>query len=298
MSNLIRGLIVSVALAFSGAGAAAEGIQHLEANGTDIAYVDEGSGAPIVFIHGGLADLRTWDAIRPLVAAKHRYIALNLRYFGPGDWPDEGQKFTAETHVEDVAAFIRTLDAGPVHLVGWSFGSDVATGVALAHPELVATLIVYEPTLGGLIDAGPKGDAARAKQAEIFDPVVEALKTGDVEGGTKRSVEGVLDMKAGDFETLDPGFRTIFLDNARTLPLWLAMPGVPVTCNSLRQFDKPVLVIHSDAGQPLFDHIATAMAACLPNGKLVTMAEANHAGPAQHPDVMEEMIESIVSAQE
>jgi pimeloyl-ACP methyl ester carboxylesterase len=295
----LRHLLVVAAVVFSGTVpvAVAQDMRHVEANGTDIVYVDEGNGAPIVFVHGGLADLRTWEAIRPFIVARHRFVALNLRYFGVGDWPDDGEKFTAETHIEDVAAFIRSLKAGPVNLVGWSFGGDVATGVALAHPELVATLVVYEPTLGGMIAPGPEGDAARAKQAQIFGPVLEALKVGDVVSGTKRSVEGVLGLPAGGFDELDPTFSAVFLDNARTLPLWLAMPGVAVNCEALRNFDKRALVIHGDVGQPLFDHIATEMASCLPQGKLVVMAEANHAGPAAHPDVMAEMVESVLAEQ-
>ena len=212
----LRTLIVFAATVIgASAPLAADVAKHVEANGTTISYIDEGIGEPIVFIHGGLADLRTWAALMPYISDEHRFIALNLRYFGEGEWPDDGGLFTTDTHIADVASFVEALDVDPAHLVGWSFGGDIATGVALAHPELVRTLIVFEPTLGGLIKEGEAGDPARQKQAEIFGPVVAALGTGDVEAGTKRSVEGVLGLPEGDFEKLDVGFKTVFMQNAR-----------------------------------------------------------------------------------
>ena len=126
--------------------------------------------------------------------------------------------------------------------------------------------------------------------------MLAALDAEGVEVATKRSVEGVLGMEPGSFDSLDEGFRTVFLENARTLPLWLAMPGVTATCDDIGALDKPVLVIHSDVGQPMFDHIAESMAACLANGRLIEMANSNHAGPAQHPDVMVELISSLIAS--
>lgn len=275
---------------------AADSARQIEANGTTITYIDQGSGDPMVFIHGGLADFRTWAALQPYIADKRRFIAPNLRYFGEGEWADDGALFTADTHIADVAGFIRALDVGPVDIVGWSFGGDIATGVALAHPELIKTSIVFEPTLGGLIKEGVAGDPARQKQGEIFGPVIAALKAGDVAAGTKRSVEGVLGLAEGEFETLDEGFKTVFLQNARTLPLWLATPGVAVTCEMLGELDRPALVIKSDAGQAFFEHISDSMAECLRNGKLVVLPNSNHAGPGTQPEAMAAIVEAFLAS--
>ena len=275
---------------------AADVVSQIETNGTTITYIDEGSGDPVVFIHGGLADLRTWAALQPYIADKRRFIALNLRYFGEGEWADDGALFTADTHIADVAGFIRALDVGPVDIVGWSFGGDIAVGVALAHPQLIRTLIVFEPTLGGLIKEGAAGDPARQKQGEIFGPVIAALEAGDIATGTKRSVEGVLGLAAGEFENLDNGFKTVFLQNARTLPLWLATPGVAVNCEMLGDLDRPALVIKSDAGQAFFEHISDSMADCLRNGKLAVLPNSNHAGPGTQPEAMAAIIEGFLAS--
>src|SRR5436853_4520607 len=50
--------------------------------GTHIKYVEEGQGAPIVFVHGGVSDHRAWEAQREIVARHYRFIAIDQRYFG------------------------------------------------------------------------------------------------------------------------------------------------------------------------------------------------------------------------
>ena len=64
----------------------------------------------------------TRSAIRP--HGMPRYIAYDQRYFGPAPWPDDGKHFSLATHANDLAAFLRQLDVGPAHHVGWSYGAE------------------------------------------------------------------------------------------------------------------------------------------------------------------------------
>jgi sulfite dehydrogenase len=51
--------------------------KQVRVNETDIRYVEQGEGVPVVFVHGSMRDQRVWDAYRPQVAARYRYIAVN-----------------------------------------------------------------------------------------------------------------------------------------------------------------------------------------------------------------------------
>jgi hypothetical protein len=75
--------------------------RQLEANGTDLTFVDQGKGAPIVFVHGAVGDLRFWEPQRAAFAKNHRYVAYTLRYHGTGAWPDAG-KHTAPTCIRPI----------------------------------------------------------------------------------------------------------------------------------------------------------------------------------------------------
>jgi hypothetical protein len=97
--------------------------KQLAVNGTIIRYWEEGSGVPVVFVHGAISDHRYWEPQRQAIAKRYRYIALDRRYFGAAPWADNGINNSQATQVADLAAFIRELKAGPVFLVGTSGGA-------------------------------------------------------------------------------------------------------------------------------------------------------------------------------
>ena len=73
----------------------------LSANGYDMAFVERGTGAPLVPVHGTLGDYRNWAGQMAPFGARYRTIALSLRHCWPERWDDEGDDFTVERHAED-----------------------------------------------------------------------------------------------------------------------------------------------------------------------------------------------------
>ncbi len=45
-------------------------VKRLKVNDAELAYVEEGAGETVVFVHGAAGDWRTWDSLRPLIADK------------------------------------------------------------------------------------------------------------------------------------------------------------------------------------------------------------------------------------
>ena len=105
-------LVMGGGLAWPVGAADAPPLRHLRVNGVDLAYVDQGTGAPIVFVHGSFSDVRIWERQRPAVAQSYRFIAYNERDHGPEPWTDAGQHYSAATHAADLAAFLGALQAG------------------------------------------------------------------------------------------------------------------------------------------------------------------------------------------
>jgi pimeloyl-ACP methyl ester carboxylesterase len=68
-----------------------------------------------------------------------------LAHFYPELWNGDGNDFSVRWHVDDLAVFIKELNAGQVHLVGHCLGGDVALLLASEHPELLRSLILVEP---------------------------------------------------------------------------------------------------------------------------------------------------------
>lgn len=113
-------------------------LKHVEVNGVNITYTEQDSGVPVVFVHGSMTDRRIWEAQRPDIASRYRYIAYDQRYFGMAPWRDDGKNFNQMTYAADLVAFIQSLKTGPVHVVAWSYGGSVATLAASQHPNCFA----------------------------------------------------------------------------------------------------------------------------------------------------------------
>jgi pimeloyl-ACP methyl ester carboxylesterase len=259
--------------------------KEVEINGVRLQYLDQGSGESVIFVHGAISDHRAWEPIRDEIARKYRFIALTQRYFGTGPWKDDGKEFSVATFADDLAKFITSLDAGPVHLVGWSFGGQVAATAAVNNPSLIRSLILYEASVISVLPAGSaEGKAAREDRGRIFAPAVAASKAGEPVKATRLLLEAVFQLPPGGSDREPQAFRTMWDDNARTTPLGFAAPPPPdLTCDVLKNFTQPTLVMRGEKTQPSFVMINEAISKCVPGAVQVVLPNVNHDGPVRDP---------------
>ena len=165
----------------------------LRVNGYDMAFVERGTGAPLLLVHGTLCDYRQWTGQMASFGGHYRTIALSLRHCWPEHWDGEGDDFTVQQHVADVASFISALEAGPVHLLGHSRGGHLAFRVAQYFPDFVRTLTLVEP--GGAL--APDLEAAPAA-GRAADRARSALRQGGREHPEGRDRRGSSDRDRRD----------------------------------------------------------------------------------------------------
>jgi pimeloyl-ACP methyl ester carboxylesterase len=167
-------------------------VKRLKVNDVELAYVEEGKGDTIVFVHGCcVADLYNWEPVRPYISEKFHFVSLSRRYHYPSRWMDDGRNHTMAQNVEDVAAFIRALNVGKVHLVGNSYGGNVVARVALKYPELLGSVVLGEP--GGLIaPVSAEGKAAVAAAQKETEKFRQAIEAGDLRQAAILLYDGVL----------------------------------------------------------------------------------------------------------
>ena len=82
--------------------------KFIEVNGSKMHYVDEGSGNPILFLHGNPTSSYLWRNIIPHLSRAGRCIAPDLIGFGKSDKPDIEYRFF--DHVKYVEGFIEKMD--------------------------------------------------------------------------------------------------------------------------------------------------------------------------------------------
>ena len=152
-------------------GAAPSAVKYLAVNCTRLPYVEQGNGAPVVLVHGAVSDYRTWDRQRNALSRQYKAISYTQRYFGTEAWDRNGPKFGVQTHSDDLAAFVRGLNAGPVHLVAWSYSGHIALNVALTSPELVKSAFVFEPTVPSYVELNRCRGGWNAEKAAALNAV-------------------------------------------------------------------------------------------------------------------------------
>ncbi len=186
----------------------------IEVNGARLAYVEAGSGDPLVFVHGSLEDLRVWRRQVELFSAHYRAVAYSRRYHHPNAAPGKGDPaYTAALHAADLAGLIEKLGLAPAHLVTSSFGGCVALQMAATHPELVRSLVLAEPPLMPWLERIPGGAApAAAFLADTWETAQRAFREGDLELGVRSFLDGVVGR--GAFDRLSPSGRRMVMDNA------------------------------------------------------------------------------------
>ena len=108
--------------------------------GAKIHFVEAGTGAPLILIHGLADDVAVWDSVIPPLAASFRVIALDQIGFGRSDKPLLG--YRAGTFVDFLDGFLSELKIDRASLVGNSLGGWIAADLALTHPERISRLVL------------------------------------------------------------------------------------------------------------------------------------------------------------
>jgi pimeloyl-ACP methyl ester carboxylesterase len=124
----------------------------IEIPGMRIAYLEGGSGSPLVLIHGSGDDKDHWLWVSKYLTKHFRVIALDLPGFGESGKPPE-RRYTAQDQADNIKAFIRALGLRNFHLGGHSLGGKISAVYAARHPSQVKSLWLVAPA--GVYSAQP-----------------------------------------------------------------------------------------------------------------------------------------------
>jgi pimeloyl-ACP methyl ester carboxylesterase len=148
--------------------------------GAELEFVDQGSGEPVVLVHGsGPADSFLPLALEPPLRDHYRVI----RYHRRGSAGSSGVEgpFSIAQHAADCHALLDALGIPKAHVVGHSFGGYVALQLAADAPEVVHTL--------GLFDVGLVTDSNAEEFSAVLGPIVAQYTAGDRVGAAHAFLE-------------------------------------------------------------------------------------------------------------
>jgi haloalkane dehalogenase len=119
--------------------------RYRKVGGLRLAHVDEGDGAPVVFLHGEPTWSYLWRKVIPPVRdAGHRCVAPDLVGFGRSDKPVDPSWYTYDRHTELIASLLEDLDLRDATLVVHDWGGPIGLRVAVEHADRVSRLVAMD----------------------------------------------------------------------------------------------------------------------------------------------------------
>jgi pimeloyl-ACP methyl ester carboxylesterase len=119
-------------------------------NGVDLYHEVTGDGTPLVWSHEFGGDFRSWEPQVRYFSRRHRVVTYNHRGYPPSSVPKAAADYSQNLLVEDLRQLLLHLGLGPVHLAGCSMGANAARDFALAHPEMLRSLIMVGAGAGSV----------------------------------------------------------------------------------------------------------------------------------------------------
>jgi pimeloyl-ACP methyl ester carboxylesterase len=258
-----------------------DGLRVIDVNGYPLSYRDEGSGPPVVLLHGSFSDARAWSLQVPEFAARYRLLAPCLRHYYPERWDGRGSDFSVSQHADDVAAFIVSAGLRKVHLVGHSRGGAVALTVARRHAGLVRSLVLADPRgLESLLPDTPEDRELAVQLAASFAALQRALAAGDPDQAARGFVDAL--SGPGAWDRRSPELKRVFLDNIGTAVDTGEAPAL--TCGDIAGLRMPILLVGGEHSPKRYRAMFDAMRAC--NSAIpapVTIPRAAHAMNRDNP---------------
>lgn len=267
-------------------------------NGDIFSYMDIGKGEPVVFVHGTLGDYRTWETQMDTFAKNHRVIAYSRRFAYPDKQTiNDSTDYTVTAHSKDLTQFIKTLDIGPVHLVGHSFGAFTSLLTALEHPELLRSLTLGEPPVMSLLQNVPDGsNLLNDFVAKVFIPTAEAFKNNNDKKAVELFIGGVRNDSLY-FSQAPQQQKDIMMDNLLGLKASVLIGDLfpPLDCDEIKTLKMPVLLIKGDRSPEILTVIIDELDSCIASNELVTLPNSSHGLELENPTEFNRIVLDFIS---
>jgi pimeloyl-ACP methyl ester carboxylesterase len=225
-----------------------------QVNGISIHYAITGHGSPVIFLHGGLANVDYWGNQVPAVAAHHTVILMDSR--GHGRSTRDTRPYGYDLMADDVIALMDALKIPKADIVGWSDGGILGLDLAMRYKDRIG---------------------------KVFAFAANTVTSGVKDGVEKNPTFAAYIERAGrEYRTLSatPDDYNAFVEQISRM--WAEQPNWSDA--QLRGIDTPVLVVDGDHDEAIKREHTEYMAATIPHAGLLILPNVSHFAFLQDPD--------------
>jgi 3-oxoadipate enol-lactonase len=238
-----------------------------------MAYTDDGTGTPLVLLHGFPFDGRMWREQAAEFSKTHRVILPDFCGFGQSA---SDSQFTMESLADDVHSLLSGINALPCILGGLSMGGYVAMAFARKYPADLKGLI--------FLDTKSAGDDEKAREGR--QKMIDTIRTGGAKAVAdqmlpKLVAPGALERRPELEKTLRPIIESQppkTLENAI-----IALRDRPDSTSALASIAVPTLIIVGDGDAITPPAVAEAMQREIKGSKRAVIRGAGHMSPVEQP---------------
>jgi pimeloyl-ACP methyl ester carboxylesterase len=221
-------------------------------NGIKIWYAEFGHGAPVILLHGGLANSNYWGKLVPALSPRYRVIVMDGR--GHGRSSRDDKPYGYDLMASDVVALMDYLKIGKAALIGWSDGAIIGLDIAMQHPERLSKLFAF----------AANSDPSAVKDVE-HDPVFSAF----------------ISRARSEYEKLSPTPREYDAFLRQITKMWESEPHW--TAADLAAIKVPTWIVDADHDEAIKRDNTLFMADSIPGSGLLIQPEVSHFSFLQDP---------------
>ncbi|MEL4887291.1 alpha/beta hydrolase [Pectobacterium betavasculorum] len=249
--------------------------EHLQISGAHIYYEQQGKldGPALVFLHGGLGDVETFNTLTPHLGKTYRLIGIDSR--GQGRSTLGASPLTYERIQDDVDGVIRHLELANASVIGHSDGGIAALRLAANGATWIDKLITIGAHWALSLD-----DPTREMYAGITAADWREMFPKEVERYLALNPEP-------DFERLMAAVRELWLENGDK-----GYPG-----ESVRAISTSLLVVRGDEDQLVSRANAVELADRVAGAKLLNLPFADHSVQESQPQWLLSVLDEFLQAQ-
>jgi 3-oxoadipate enol-lactonase len=255
-------------------------LEHgLEANVPGVLHHEiTGEGSPVVLLHEGIVDSRSWNKVVPLLAPHHTVVTYDQRGYGRSPRPDGPYSL-----VEDLASVLDTAGLDRAALVGTSRGGRIAIDFTLTYPDRVTALVPVASAMSG--------------HRIAFDPAPDLERRWDeAEAAGDLAALADIDLEVWAPLGVDPELRAMAVENvewsnAHDPGTWADPPAV----GRLSEIHVPTLVITGGRDLRAITEIGDVLAAGISGARREVIEEADHVVGWRTPDELARLVREFLS---
>lgn len=266
------------------------GPHYVEQDGLRMHYVEEGTGAPVLLLHGEPSWAFLYRRMIPPLMAVARVVAPDYFGFGRSDKPTRVEDYSYDFHYRSIERLVVELDLHETTVVVQDWGGPIGLRFAVEHPDRVARLVLLNTGIGAGRAPSPEWLRFRDFMRRVGTDLVpgQLIQISSVSELADEVVEGY----NAPFPT--PESKAGVLAFPELVPTELEHPSAAKMLevrDALARWEKPALVLFSDSDPIFSPGAAERMSARIPGaGQAEIVAGAGHFLQEEKGEVIAERI--------